>query len=378
MDGTRVARRVLVLIALSLVLGLAAAAPVLAADYEVPAASDAGLAFPLAELVEPAQALSSASVLWDQPLSTVNNVTVRTQDYGPSGYYMSDDFINAVAWDIEAIYVPGDGWSGFTTLLNATQLNWRIYADNGGRPAGDPEGGGSAPIWSLSLAPSDPQLQITNGSKYGLPSNTLLTLSEPLTLPAGHWWLVMYATLPSSAGAFGQHPSDTANGYPAHWTQPGVTPWQDWGPHFGYAQHDFAFRLEGQEADVRSLKENAVAELDALASTLTNRVQRTIVSAAAACVLGGRLSPEQAAGIAGLLLGDRCRRQAQHIDQVPPRRSGPCEPGDRCPGRSRPDARFNGYRRRRGGPWRSLVDMSRPEVAEPRRLVRARASPSWP
>jgi M6 family metalloprotease-like protein len=190
-------------------------------------------------------------VLWDQPLSSVNQNAYVDQQFSDSptySSYLADDFTNGSSWNISTIFVPGSGWNGFTSLLNATQLHWRIYADCAGVPCGSPEGG-AAPVWTLSLAPTNAQVTITNGSG-GYPSNTLLQLASPVNLPAGHWWLVFYPTMSfGSYGQYGRQPADTTNGYWGQFINPGGafgygTAWQAW-TAVGATQHDIAFRLEG-------------------------------------------------------------------------------------------------------------------------------------
>ncbi len=205
---------------------------------------------------KPTQALRPKAVLWDQPLSTVNQAAYVNQDFPDDpthSSFLADDFVNAAPWRIETIFVPGDGWNGFTTLLNATALTWQIYADSvitPGIPAGDPSGGGSPPVWTLTLPPTDTQVIIGNGTPGGLPSDTTLNLAAPLNLPAGHWWLVFYPTM--EFGLYGQHgrqPADTTNGYVGQFINPGGgfgygTAWQNW-TVLGPTQPDMAFRLEG-------------------------------------------------------------------------------------------------------------------------------------
>ena len=192
------------------------------------------------------------AILWDQPLSTVNTNAYANQDFETAfdayDIVIADDFVNAEAWTLRNIWVPGNGWNGFTTLMNATALNWQIYADAGGVPAGDPWTGGA--FWSLSLPPSDLQVQILTGSG-GYPSNTWLTPSNPPVLPAGHWWLVFYPTLPfSPGGQFGRQWSDTTNATVAQVINPGggfgfPLYWSAAPPLYGVPQQDMAFRLSG-------------------------------------------------------------------------------------------------------------------------------------
>jgi|GEM_PF-1509789 len=193
------------------------------------------------------------AVLWDQPLSTVSQAAYVNQeftDFPAYSSFLADDFINPAPWNIGTIFIPGDGWNGFTTLLNATGLTWQIYADCAGVPCGDPSGGGSPPVWTLTLAPTDPQVVISNGTPGGLPSDTTLNLPAPINLPPGHWWLVFYPTLDfTNYGQHGRQAADTANGYVGQFINPGGgfgfgTAWQNW-TVLGPAQQDIAFRLEG-------------------------------------------------------------------------------------------------------------------------------------
>jgi Peptidase family C25/Propeptide_C25 len=195
---------------------------------------------------------ATGGVLWDQPLSTINQnayVDQEFTDFPTYSSYLADDFTNGSPWTVSAIFVPGNGWNGFSSLLNATALHWRIYADCTGVPCGDPSGGGSPPFWSLNLAPNNAQVTITSGSG-GYPSDTLLQLTTPVSVPAGHWWLVFYPSLDfGSYGQYGRQPADTNNGYPGQFINPGGafgygTFWQAW-TVLGAGQHDIAFRLEG-------------------------------------------------------------------------------------------------------------------------------------
>ena len=127
--------------------------------------------------------------LWEQPLSVVDPNTYESQeisDYQTYSSFMADDFTVDAPWTIESFFVPGSGWNGFSTLFNATQLTFMIYADDMGIPAGDPSGLGDPPLWALSMLPTDPQVTITTGSD-GFPSNVQLDLDTPLMLPAGHY-----------------------------------------------------------------------------------------------------------------------------------------------------------------------------------------------
>ena len=194
-----------------------------------------------------------ANLLWHQPMSTIETDVYVDQEFPDDpnySSYLSDDFVVDGTWRIETIFVPGDGWSGFSSLENATALNWKIYADDGGVPGGDPSGGGALPVWSLTLAPSSPNVTLSVGYS-GFTSNTLLDLPTPLELTAGHYWLVFYPSLPyTTGGQFGLHSAETSNGGIAKFINPGSgfgygTEWQDWSA-IGAPSYDIAFSIGGR------------------------------------------------------------------------------------------------------------------------------------
>ena len=96
------------------------------------------------QMIESPVPLAPAAVLLDQPLSAVNQNAYVNQDFSDLttySSYLADDFTNPLPWSLEKIFIPGNGWNGFTTLMNATSLTWAVYADAGGVPAGWPGGG---------------------------------------------------------------------------------------------------------------------------------------------------------------------------------------------------------------------------------------------
>jgi len=210
------------------------------------------LLFTLALVAKPVQ----AGVLWDQPLSVVNQSAYVNQDFPDFPAYSSflaDDFANATPWNISKIFVPGDLWNGGTTLGNATYLNFLIYANNAGIPAGYP-GGEVSPQWSISLLPTDPQISLANGSG-GFLSNVALSLTTVVSLPVGEWWFIFYPAMDfTSGGQYGRQPSDTTNDNTGQFINPGGgfgygTDWQPW-TVLGATQSDIAFRLEGTTGQV--------------------------------------------------------------------------------------------------------------------------------
>jgi len=192
------------------------------------------------------------AVLWDQPLSAVDQNAYVNQDFPdlPTySSYLADDFVvPAGGWSINAMFIPNNGWNGATTITCASMLHFEIYADAGGIPAGYP--GGPAPVWSLAVPPTDPQITITNGSG-GIPTNVLATLTAPAVIPAaGTYWFIFYPSADFGVcGQFGRQPSDTTNGAVVQFINPGGafgygTSYQSWAI-VGATLHDEAFRFEG-------------------------------------------------------------------------------------------------------------------------------------
>lgn len=213
------------------------------------------------------------SVLWDQPLSSISQTAYVDQDFldfPEESTYLADDFEVSVPWLIETIFVPGHGWNGFSSLLNANVLTFMIYKDNAGIPAGDPSGVGALPVWVYQMLPTDPQITITAGSG-GLPSNTQLDLSFPILLPPGHYWFIFYPSMSlSTGGQFGRQPADTMNAHSARVINPGGgfgygPDWQPWMVWWGF-DSDMAFRMEGMEVP------NLQIEFDATVTAPLNHV----------------------------------------------------------------------------------------------------------
>ena len=205
-------------------------------------------------MVQPGAPAHPEAVLWDQPLSTVNQNAYANQDFESTydGYdiFIADDFTNTVPWDLDTIFVPGDTWNTGGDLSCANTFNWQIYADAGGVPDGDPWGGGA--LWSLTLPPTDTHVTLGTGVG-GYQTNVTLTLDSPLNVPPGNWWLAFYPQMDfASCFQSGRHVADTTNGYDAVVINPGggfglpttwtpITDPSTWGS----AQQDAAFRLEG-------------------------------------------------------------------------------------------------------------------------------------
>jgi len=192
--------------------------------------------------------LGSPDVLWDQPS---DNFTALASQYFLGygcGVYSADDFRNIVPWNIQFIFVDGDPEGAYTdSLLYAYSLNWFIYPDAAGVPAGDPDTGGH--LWSHSCPPSAPEVTISGPYNCEVTLDIVQAQGCLLHLPPGTYWLCFYPSL--DVDLYGQWFWDTAvttnlavaqiidpcDVFAYGWTS--WTPWTDYTP-----VHDLAFRLE--------------------------------------------------------------------------------------------------------------------------------------
>lgn len=221
--------------------------------------------------ISPQQAVTLTCNLWNQPQSSVNPNPYADQDfetlYDDLDIFLADDFTtNKKPWRIDTIFVPGALWNATgATLANATTLHFEIYRNSGGKPNGDPRGGGIAPFWALAVPPTDSRITIETVAIDSIVTqgNVTLTLASPIMLPSGTYWFVFYPELDfGTSGQYGRFTADTTNLFPAQvinpdqgWRQDPADPgspllpasWSDASVLPLFSQHDLAFCLQGKE-----------------------------------------------------------------------------------------------------------------------------------
>ncbi|HET7921254.1 MAG TPA: S8 family serine peptidase [Gammaproteobacteria bacterium] len=137
---------------------------------------------------------TQASTVWDQPDSGSGNGL-------PSGYftpdahgvYSADHFVMPVKGTLTKIFASGfaqDG-AGPINLTTAIKLDWFIYKDSGGQPAGNPDDGLDDYEWHFSTLPTGAGVDTTDG-------NITLDLDaagqSAVSLSAGTYWLIVSPT----------------------------------------------------------------------------------------------------------------------------------------------------------------------------------------
>jgi subtilisin family serine protease len=147
-------------------------------------------------LIEIAPTTVITTVLWNQPVNGSGGIISDYFTGSNGGVYSADDFELLLDATVNVIFTPGFWNAG--DINNATMLNWYIYADDNGKPAGHPEDGLNLEVWSYSAAPGSPGITI-------LSNDVTLDLVEAagagVDLSAGHYWLSFYPTITPAFGA---------------------------------------------------------------------------------------------------------------------------------------------------------------------------------
>jgi subtilisin family serine protease len=189
------------------------------------------------------------SVFWDQPTDGTSGIisdVLQTATQGDIPVYSANDFVLAPPQQIESIFTPGF-WNG-GDVSTANTINWYVYADDGGQPAGEP-GDGSA-VWSYSAAPGSTGITISDNN---ITLDVLAATGSPITLPeTGRYWLVVAPSIttpddPSSWWNWSQGIAREATNHlydPTDFFGAGATSWTPQ-TDLGVAWPDSAFTLSG-------------------------------------------------------------------------------------------------------------------------------------
>jgi len=189
-------------------------------------------------------------VIWDQPTDGTGGIISDEFLGSPAGDVVvlsANDFDINAAQEITEIFVPGF-WNG-GNINTAVALNWEIYADDNGVPAGGPTGG-DAPLWSYSAAPGDTGVTLNNNR---VTLDVEAATASGINLPTGRHWLVFYPTI--NFGADFNARWNWAQGTPALGTSHLIDPANlfgvgatDWTPQtaIGVPWPDTAFTLSGR------------------------------------------------------------------------------------------------------------------------------------
>jgi uncharacterized repeat protein (TIGR02543 family) len=129
-----------------------------------------------------------AVALWDQSVNGGSGIVSDFFIGSGAGAYSASDFVLSAPADISYIFAAG--FDNSNSLSAQPAINWAIYADDGGVPAGHPEDGTSmaSALWAYSAAVNAPGVDITDNDI----ALDLLAAGETLSLLPGTYWLTIY------------------------------------------------------------------------------------------------------------------------------------------------------------------------------------------
>jgi subtilisin family serine protease len=130
--------------------------------------------------------------LWSQPLSG-SNFGYPSSYYTQSkqGVYVADTFNLPIKGSVSKIVAQGFAQDGSGPVAVSGSIGWYVYADVGGKPAGDPDDGKADFVWHYSGSAAAAGIDTGNGvitldlAKAGAPA---------LSLASGQYWLIVAPT----------------------------------------------------------------------------------------------------------------------------------------------------------------------------------------
>lgn len=191
-------------------------------------------------------------ILWDNPVAGTGGII--STDFSPidTPIYTAGNFELFNDADVSLIFAPGfNSGGGALTPAGNPSLNFYIYEDDGGVPAGNPADGTDNHVWFYSTTVDGDGVTITEGSQITL--NIEEATGEPLEISMGSYWLIVvpeantanlggaerWNWLQGSPVAAESQILDPTDAFGA-----GFTDWTGLGTAIGDWTH-VAFRLEG-------------------------------------------------------------------------------------------------------------------------------------
>ncbi|HET6724886.1 MAG TPA: S8 family serine peptidase [Gammaproteobacteria bacterium] len=142
-------------------------------------------------------ARSSATSLWDQPYKgSINGIPSAYYAHSKHGIYAADHFSMPVAGTVTKIFADGFAQTADNQFVNlatdAVHIDWYIYKDVGGLPAGNPEDDRDDYVWHYRSEPGGSGVT-TSGGQYGGGITLGVTAAgQPsIALEAGEYWLIV-------------------------------------------------------------------------------------------------------------------------------------------------------------------------------------------
>lgn len=117
-----------------------------------------------------------------------------------TGFYIAEDFSVAGSARVTTLRANGFVLPGGQVLgaTNSPFINFHVYADSAGAPAGAPEGFGAAPLYSRRVASNATGLSLANAS---IALDLVANGAPPLDLTTGRYWVVVFPEMPGNGTA---------------------------------------------------------------------------------------------------------------------------------------------------------------------------------
>ena len=191
----------------------------------------------------------TSGVIWHQGEGGTSGIV---SDYGnvqEAGVYSADDFTVGDGSSIDSIYTPGFWNNGSVT--SATDISWRIYADDGGVPASHPEDGDDA-VWAHDSTPTGTGVTIADNN---ITLDVVGATGEAIDLAEGSYWLSVYPSInsnPATTDRWNWYQGAPSAGESAQLVDPqnlfglGATDWSPLSELVGWDA--LAFTLDGEVA----------------------------------------------------------------------------------------------------------------------------------
>ncbi len=189
--------------------------------------------------------ISTTVTLWDQPVNGTGGIVSDFFIGSDAGAYSASDFVLSDPADIAYIFAAG--FDNSNTLSAQPAINWAIYADDGGVPAGHPEDGTdmASALWVYTATVTAPGVDITDNDI----ALDLVAAGESLSLTPGTYWLTVYPSynVTGAGGARWNWYQAAQVGAETQLVSPDIFGVANWTPlsALGVTFSDTAFRIEG-------------------------------------------------------------------------------------------------------------------------------------
>ena len=187
----------------------------------------------------------TAGNVWRQTASGSAGVLSSQSTTQNGGVYTANDFHLRVPTTLTAIQTPGIDVGN--ALPSQSAITWAIYADDNGKPAGDPQTNPDAAVWTYT-SPVDGAGVTLDGGDIRL---DLEAAGHAADLPAGIYWLSVFPTYANNITGSAPHWNwlqATQADLGAQLISPTIYAVTSWSPitSIGVSFTDTAFSLEGR------------------------------------------------------------------------------------------------------------------------------------